>query len=102
MRLYVFGNGNLGFDAFLAHYRAPILALDPSTTEFLVCDFRGVDTLVMELLEDRAAQVRVFHIGTAPRYLPSRYRTRVSSWTLVGGFEDDDVRDAAAIAACTP
>ena len=101
VRVYVFGNGNLGFDAFLDRYRAPLLDLDLARCEVLVCDFRGVDTLTMELLKDRMAQVRVFHIGERPRYLPDRYRTKVSSWELVGGFEDDASRDAAAIEACT-
>ena len=101
MQLYVFGNGNLSLDDFLARYRAPILELELARTHFLVCDFRGVDTLVMELLKTLSAQVRVFHIGARPRYLPDRYRTKVSSWELVGGFADDSARDHAAIAACT-
>ncbi len=86
---------------YLAHHREPMLALDLRHTEFLVCDFRGVDTLVMELLKQRSAQVQVFHIGERPRYLPDRYRTKVSAWELRGGFADDAARDDAALAACT-
>lgn len=102
MRVYVFGNGNLSFADFLTHYRVPLTEwIDPTQAEFIVCDFRGVDTLTMELLKQLSANVRVFHIGERPRYLPDRYRTKVSSWELVGGFEDDRARDEAAIAACT-
>ncbi len=101
MRLYVFGNGNLSFEDFLVYYREPLLALDEQTTEFLVCDFRGVDTLVMELLKQRTRRVQVFHMGERPRYLPDRYRTKVSGWELRGGFADDTARDDAALAACT-
>ncbi|MEZ4430699.1 MAG: hypothetical protein R3A51_23730, partial [Nannocystaceae bacterium] len=43
----------------------------------------------------------VFHVGERPRYLPDRYRTKVSGWTLVGAFASDEARDAAAIEACT-
>lgn len=102
MRLYVFGNGNISFADFLTHYRDPLSErVELSQTQFIVCDFRGTDTLAMELLKQLSAEVRVFHIGERPRYLPDRYRTKVSSWELVGGFADDRARDEAAIAACT-
>jgi hypothetical protein len=102
MRLYIFGNGNLSFADFLVHYHEPLvrsLAIDGA--EFLVGDFRGVDTLTMECLKCVTPSVRVYHIGSRPRYLPDKFRTKVSQWGLVGGFDDDGARDAAAIDACT-
>ncbi len=101
MQLYIFGNGSLSLSRFLEHYHRPLEALDPSGVRFLVCDFRGVDTLAMEYLKDRTAAVTILHVGERPRYLPDRYRTKVSGWTLRGGFASDAARDHAAIDACS-
>jgi hypothetical protein len=107
MHLYVFGNGNLSFQSFLELYAEPLDRLlhdrlqHDRELRVLVCDFRGVDTLVMEYLKCSTANVRVYHVGERPRYLPDAFRTQVSRWELVGGFSDDGARDAAAIVACT-
>jgi hypothetical protein len=102
MRVYIFGNGNLCFLDFLRYYHEPLQGLEHDRDiNYIVCDFRGVDTLAMEYLKCRTPNVRVFHIGRRPRYLPDRYGTSVSRWELVGGFKEDADRDAAAIAACT-
>jgi hypothetical protein len=69
--------------------------------EFLLGDFRGVDTLMMEYLKTKTSKVTVLHIGEKPRYAPDRYKTKVSSWTFVGGFQDDQSRDEEAIKNCT-
>lgn len=102
MTIHIFGNGNLSFSDFLQHYEAPLLPyLTDKKVHFSVCDFRGVDTLTMELLKSITPQVTVYHIGERPRYLPDKYKTKVSQWTLVGGFETDEERDLAAIENCT-
>jgi hypothetical protein len=102
MNIYIFGNGNTNFADFKQHYEAVInLYLDQTDVSFSVCDFRGVDTLAMELLKCATPNVHIYHIGDKPRYLPDQYRTKVSNWTIVGGFENDAERDAAAIANCT-
>jgi hypothetical protein len=102
MHLYIFGNGNLSFTSFLTHYHEPLARLPADgEVEYLVGDFRGVDTLAMEYLKCLTPKVRVYHIGAKPRYLPDKFRTKVSQWALVGGFDDDEARDAAAIEACT-
>jgi len=101
MHLYVFGNGNLSFPAFLELYGEPLDRLLERELRVLVGDFRGVDTLVMEYLKCATANVRVYHVGERPRYLPDAFRTMVSRWELVGGFDSDGARDAAAIAACS-
>ena len=66
-----------------------------------MCDYKGVDTLVMELLKSEASKVTVYHIGERPRYLPDKYKTKVSGWKLIGGFETDEARDMAAIESCS-
>ena len=102
MHIYIFGNGNIAFDDFVAKYRAPLSTLVARDgVGFIVCDFRGADVLAMEYLKCTTPNVRVFHIGSQPRYLPDRFKTYVDSWELVGGFASDSERDAAASAACT-
>lgn len=103
MHLYIFGNGNLSFADFLTHYHEPLARalLADANVHALVGDFRGVDTLAMECLKCLTPNVRVYHIGARPRYLPDKYRTKVSQWQMVGGFADDAARDAASIEACT-
>lgn len=99
---YVFGNGNLSFGEFVRLYVPQLerqLALPDA--QFLIGDFRGVDTLTLEWLKTATPRVRVFHVGTRPRYLPDAFRTQVGSWELVGGFASDSARDQAAIAACS-
>jgi hypothetical protein len=54
--------------------------------EFILCDFRGVDTMTMEFLKCLTAKVTIYHIGENPRYLPDKYRTKVSLWELLGVF----------------
>lgn len=101
MTVYVFGNGNLSFVEFLRLYTPPLWLSATQGARFVVCDFRGVDTLAMELLKSETHQVDVHHVGEQPRYLPDRFGTRVARWNLVGGFSSDRTRDDAAIAACT-
>lgn len=101
MRLYVFGNGNLGFDAFLQHYVPVLETALAADAAFIVCDFRGADVLTLEWLKTRTGEVEVLHVGERPRYLPDRYRTRVSAWTLSGGFASDEARDTAALERCS-
>ncbi len=100
--IYVFGNGRLSFDDFLRLYVPPLeAALAHHDSAWVVCDFRGVDTLVMEYLKARTAAVTVFHVGDRPRYLPDRHGALAQRWVIRGGFADDRARDEAALAACT-
>jgi len=102
IRLFVFGNGNTTFADFLLYYRVHLLRLaDEPDTHFLLSDFKGVDTLAMEVLKTQTTQVSIYHIGEKPRYLPDHYKTKVSEWEIVGGFNTDKERDNAAIEACT-
>jgi hypothetical protein len=101
MVVYVFGNGNCKFNDFIDHYTSLIDDCLKCHAYFLVCDFRGLDTLTMEYLKFKTDRVSVYHIGCRARYLPDRFKTAVEKWKLVGGFENDTSRDARAIQDCT-
>lgn len=102
MIIYVFGNGNLSFQDFLSNYLEPLRPyLNDNKASFLIGDFRGADTLTMELLKTTSINVSVYHLFEAPRYLPDKYKTKVGAWQLRGGFLTDEERDGAMIAACT-
>ena len=102
MKIYVFGNGNTCFSDFTRCYETYLreLVAKPNT-HFVVCDFRGVDTLTMEFLKSETGNVSIYHIGDHPRYVPDRFRTKVSQWKFVGAFKTDVERDIAAIEDCT-
>lgn len=102
MKIYVFGNGNLSYDDFQEYYIQPLIEKELiHRAEFIVCDFRGVDTLLMEYLKTKSAKVTVLHIGEHPRYMPDKYKTKVSNWNIIGGFDNDQLRDDEAIKSCT-
>ena len=100
--IYIFGNGNLSFSDFEQYYLSVIRqeASDPATS-FLIGDFRGTDTLAMELLKNLTPRVTVLHIGERPRYFPDKFRTNAGNWSVRGGFQSDTERDEFAIAHCT-
>jgi hypothetical protein len=100
--IYIFGNGNTSFEDFEKYY-APYLSefLQDSSHRCIVCDFRGVDTLLMEFLKTKTANLSVYHVGDWPRYLPDAFRTFAAQWKIIGGFKSDAERDQAAIDECT-
>ena len=102
MKVYVFGNGNISYDEFNEKY---INILEKGNliarSEFILCDFRGVDTLMMEYLKTKSSNVTILHIGERPRYMPDKYKTKVSNWKVIGGFSDDRSRDDEAISLCS-
>ncbi|MEM9983110.1 MAG: hypothetical protein AAF734_11485 [Bacteroidota bacterium] len=100
-QLYIFGNGNITWENFQAYYLPTLTSIDYHTTYFHVCDFKGADTLAMEFLKMYTGKVTLYHIGERPRYLPDKYKTKVSQWQLAGGYTSDEERDRAAIEACT-
>lgn len=102
MKIYIFGNGNIKYSDFENLYLKPIKQLiKESNNEFIVCDFKGVDTLMMEYLKTESQNVSILHIGEKPRYVPDKYRTKVNNWKIIGGFVDDNSRDNYAINVCT-
>jgi len=102
MNVYIFGNGNISYSEFRKYYEEPLLRLlEKEGVQFSMCDFRGVDTLAMELLKCNSANVSIYHIGDKPRYFPDKYKTKVSQWKIIGNFTDDETRDLAVIKNCT-
>ena len=102
MKIYIFGNGNISFNDFEHFYRKPLEPfLSDDDVEFIVCDFRGTDTLSMELLKCYTPRVTVYHIGEKPRYFPDTYKTKASQWQIKNGFKSDADRDFAAMTDCT-
>jgi hypothetical protein len=100
MNIYIFGNGNISFSDFKTYYHTILLPFIKEA-HFSIGDFRGTDTLAMEVLKSETAHVAIYHVGEQPRYLPDKYKTKVSQWQVIGGFADDEARDLAAIHACT-
>lgn len=102
MNIYIFGNGNISFSDFKKNYEEIInLYLNKDDITFSLCDFKGVDTLTMELLKCVTSNVNIYHIADKPRYLPDKFKTKVSGWTVLGGFENDEQRDNEVIKNCT-
>lgn len=100
--IYVFGNGNLSFENFKFYYEKEVIeVLKEENVSFVICDFKGVDTLTMELLKSSSSNVTIMHIGDKPRYIPDKYKTHVGNWNIIGGFKSDSERDIAAINMCT-
>ncbi len=102
-KIFIFGNGNTSFQNFILYYVNILekLVENPAEISFLVCDFRGIDTLVMEFLKTKTPHVTLLHIGEKPRYLPDNYLTFVKYWQLIGNFKNDQTRDNFAIENCT-
>jgi hypothetical protein len=102
MRIFVFGNGNLSFDNFLKYYSIPLQKIiHEENANFLLCDFRGTDTLMIEFLKCITSNVSIYHIGDKPRYTPDSFKTKVADWKFINGFKSDKERDIAAINNCT-
>ena len=102
MIIYVFGNGNISFDDFTKYYKDILTHFSSNLkNHFIVCDFRGTDTLTIEFLKSITPNVSLYHIGEMPRYMPDKYKTKASQWIVKGGFTSDKDRDSNAIEACT-
>lgn len=103
MKLFVCGNGNIPFFTFIEKYINPIekLYLENDDIEFILCEFRGLDTLMLEYLKTLTPNVTVLHMGYKPRYKPDEFRTYVKKWIFIGGYTSNYQRDMAAIDMCT-
>lgn len=102
MIIYIFGNGNISYSDFEKYYKTPLEKyLKDKQCSFILCDFRGADTLMMEFLKTETVNASIYHIGDRPRYLPDKYKTKVSQWNIKGGFESDEERDKSVINQCT-
>ena len=52
-KIYVFGNGNLSWEKFNQFYIEPLKDFNLSECEFIIEDFSGADTLMMENLNKK-------------------------------------------------
>lgn len=103
MKLFICGNGNIPFDTFLEKYVEPLEQLWAynDDIEFIICEFRGLDILIMEYLKTKSPHVTVLYMGNKPRYRPDEFKTFVKDWNFIGGYKSNLERDLAAIDLCT-
>ena len=105
MKIFICGNGNISFETFLEKYIEPIENLsseiDIEDIEFILCEFRGLDVLMLEYLKTKSRNVTVLYMGNKPRYKPDEFRTFVKEWQFLGGYSSNLERDLAAIDMCT-
>ena len=105
MKLFICGNGNIPFDTFLEKYIEPIERLcdeiDIDDIEFILCEFRGLDILMLEYLKTKSKNVTVLYMRNNPRYKPDEFRTFVKEWHFIGEYSSNLERDLAAIDMCT-
>lgn len=101
MNICIFGNGNTSFEDFKKYYENTINKyINYENVHFHICEFRGIDTMTLELLKTNTENVTVYHIGDNPRYKPDSFKTKVSNWNFYGGFKTDKERDSAMINNC--
>lgn len=100
-KIYVFGNGNISWESFNKIYIETLEKFDISDCEFLIGDYTGTDTLMMEFLKDKASKVTIVHLNAKPRYFANTFNTKAKNWKRIGGFKSDEARDLYAISECT-
>ena len=100
--LFICGNGNCSLEQWISYYK---LGIDTygfeNGQQFILGDFRGVDTLTMEYLKDKTHNVTICHLYNKPRYLPDKFNTYVDEWNIKGGFKSNTERDEYMIRSCT-
>ncbi|MGE6395655.1 hypothetical protein [Chryseobacterium scophthalmum] len=100
-KIYVSGNGNVTWENFHQFYIEPLKKLNLSECEFIIGDFSGTDTLMMEFLKDKSENVTILHVGKKPRYFANLFKTKAEEWKIIGGFTSDYERDQFGIEHCT-
>ncbi len=100
-KIFVFGNGNLSWENFHRFYIEPLKGTAVSECEFIIGDFAGTDTMMMEYLKDKTENVTIIHMKDRPRYSINTFRNKASKWKTVGGFVSDAERDNFGISNCT-
>lgn len=100
-KIYVSGNGNVSWENFHQFYIEPLKKLNLFECEFIIGDYSGTDTLMMEFLKDKCENVTILHIGQRPRYFVNKFKTKVINWKFVGGFTSDFERDSYGVEHCS-
>lgn len=88
---FISGHLDLTEAEFAEHYAPRIRAAAEGGDTFVVGDARGTDSIAQRLLRDLGARATVYHMFHAPRHN--------EGFPAVGGFANDDERDAAMTAA---
>lgn len=92
---HVSGHIDLTDDEWTLHYVPLLQRAVARGASFVVGEARGADARAQAWLhENGVIAVTVFHMLTRPR-------ANVGSWPTIGGFADDESRDAAMTAAST-
>jgi hypothetical protein len=99
--IFICGNGNISFEKFYDFYINKLKLHIDINNSFIVGDFRGTDTLILEYLKTLTPNVEVCHLFERPRYLPDKFNTYVSDWKITGGFKTNAERDLYMINKCT-
>lgn len=90
---FISGHLDLTCEEFTEHYHSDIIRAVENGSSFIVGDARGTDTLAQEFLKDYP-DVTVYHMFDSPR-------NNVGKHPTVGGFKNDEERDAAMTFAST-
>jgi len=99
---FISGHGDVTESEFGLHYVQQLMgAVSMGVRDFVVGDFRGADLLAQNWLYNYISyngpdslNVVVYHMFGAPRHNPHNFPT-------MGGFKDDESRDAAMTKAST-
>ncbi|WP_294301246.1 hypothetical protein [uncultured Chryseobacterium sp.] len=100
-KIFVFGNGNLSWENFHLFYIEPLKGTTFSECEFIIGDFAGADTMMMEYLKDKTENVTIIHMKDRPRYSVNTFRNQAARWKMIGKFVSDGERDEYGISNCT-
>ncbi|MFZ4931689.1 hypothetical protein [Chryseobacterium sp. Mn2064] len=100
-KIYVSGNGNVSWENFHKFYIEPLKKIDLAECEFIIGDFSGADTMMMEFLKDKCENVTILHVGKRPRYFANSFKTKTMKWNVIGGFANDLERDMFGIDLCS-
>ncbi|WP_143883054.1 hypothetical protein [Chryseobacterium binzhouense] len=100
-KIYVSGNGNVSWEKFQQFYIELLKKFNLDECEFIIGDFSGTDTLMMEFLKDKTENVTILHVGKRPRYFANSFKTKAEKWKIIGGFTSNYERDTFGIDLCT-
>lgn len=85
--VFIFGHGDVTEKEFEKYYKFKIDKAVSLNYSFLICDYKGADTLAQDYLKNYN-KVTVFHMFENPRYKAN------ISWKTIGGFQTDLERDS--------
>jgi len=85
---FISGHRNITEKEFKEHYISTIdKILVSGDCRFVIGDYYGADIMAQNYLKEKSANVTVYHMLVAPK--------NNAGFPLIGGFENDEDRDAA-------